>query len=113
MERTRQGWAIPSSAYARVRVCVRAGTRVCVCVTAGQCEGSLVVSGNTPTPALSQPTPAMKAVQGCNPAPRVHPKPQLQHRTGCLSRGSYLFASSVIWGKPEHRLFSPAVAYFT
>lgn len=71
-ERTRQGWVIPSSAYISVHVCAR----VCVCVSAGQSEGSVVVSGNTPTPALIQRAPAMKAGQVCNLASRVHPRPQ-------------------------------------
>lgn len=48
----------------------------CVCASAEQYEGSVVVSGNTPTPALIQLAPAMKAVQVCNLASRVHPRPQ-------------------------------------
>lgn len=54
-------------------VCVHVCTHACLCVSAEQQEGSVVVTGNTPTPALNQPAPATKPPWVCSPGARVHP----------------------------------------
>lgn len=56
-----------------VCVCVCVCTHACLCVSAEQQEGSVVVTGNAPTPALNQPAPATQAPWGCSPGTRVHP----------------------------------------